>query len=144
MILFFKTFSLLIIAKSSNPPIVLFNIVSSAVQEIDFVGSAQALSVDQDYKAVYWSNFDDSTDTHNLMRTYWETDQTKPLNISYDGEVDLAQDYMHLYVLDKDNNRIDKFNKRTWTKVDVLSTINGPVNLIVAFGRYLHAIDCSD
>jgi hypothetical protein len=72
------------------------------------------------------------------MRTFWETGQTKPLNISYDGDIDLAQDYMHLYVLDKDNDRIDKYHKRTWRKVDVLYTNDGPVNLIVAFGMCQH------
>ena len=135
---FHHFFSLLVIARSSDPPIVLFDIVFFVTQEIDFDGSAQALSVDEHYKVVYWSNFDGSPGTHNLMRTFWETGQTKPLNISYDGDIDLAQDYMHLYVLDKDNDRIDKYHKRTWRKVDVLYTNDGPVNLIVAFGMCQH------
>jgi hypothetical protein len=71
------------------------------------------------------------------MRTSWQTEQTQALNISYDGEISLAQGYMHLYVLDKDNNTIDKYNKRTWERVDVSNTNDAPQKLIVAFGKYI-------
>ncbi len=93
--------------------------------------------MDQDDKVVYWDNFNISTEKHNLMRTSWQTEQTQALNISYDGEISLAQGYVHLNVLDKDNNRIDKYNKRTWEKVDVSNTNDGPQKLIVAFGKYI-------
>ena len=95
------------------------------------------MSVDQDYNVVYWDNFDANTDKHNLTRTSWETQETEALDVSYDGEIDLAQDYMHLYVLDKDNNRIDKYNKGTWAMVDSFSTLDEPLKIIVAFGRHL-------
>ena len=130
---------MLVIAKSSDPPIVVIDITSYGTREANFDGSAQVLSVDEDNEVVYWDNFDDSTGTHNLMKSYY-TGQTQALNISYDGEIDLAQDFMHLYVLDKENNRIDKYNKRTWNKTDVLYTKDEPTRLIVAFGEYLRAI----
>ncbi len=129
------------IARSSDPPIVGFDITSLGTQQINFAGSPQALSVDQDNKVVYWDNFGISPDKHNLTRSYWETEQTQALNISYDGEIDLAQDYMHLYVLDKDNNRIDKYNKRTLDKVDVFNTNDGPREIIIAFGKYALQFD---
>ena len=133
--LFWNLYRYLVIAKSSDPPIVRLDITSFETQGINFDGSAQALSVDQDNEVVYWVDFVDSTDKHYLMRSSY-TGQTVPLNISYDGEIDLAQDYMHLYVLDKENNRIDKYNKRIWVKINVFN-IDGPQRLIVAFGEYL-------
>ena len=128
---------MLVIAQSSDPPIVVVDITSYETREARFDGSAQALSVDQHNEVVYWVNFGPSAETRNLMRSYY-TGQTEALNISYDGEIDLAQDYMHLYVLDKENNKIDKYNKRTWEKTGVFYTKNGPQRLIVAFGEYLH------
>ena len=125
---------MLIIAKSSDPPIVVVNITSYETREANFDGSAQVLSVDEDNEVVYWDNFDEST--HNLMKSYY-TGQTDTLNISYDGEIDLAQDYMHLYVLDKENKRIDKYNKETWEKIDILYTRDEPKRLVIAFGKYI-------
>ncbi|CAB4017559.1 extracellular matrix A-like isoform X2, partial [Paramuricea clavata] len=122
----------LVIAKSSEPPIVRLDITSFETQRINFDGSAQALSFDQDNEVVYWVNFVVSTEKYNLTRSSY-TGQTVALNISYDGEIDLAQDYMHLYVLDKENNRIDKYNKRTWVKINVFNINDGPQRLIVAF-----------
>ncbi|CAB4012521.1 fibropellin-1-like isoform X1, partial [Paramuricea clavata] len=124
----------LVIAKSSLPPIVRLDIISFETQEINFDGSAQALSVDQDNEVVYWVNFVVSTDKHYLMRSSY-TGETVPLNVSYDGEIDLAQDYMHLYVLDKENDRIDKYNKRTWVEINVFNINDGPQRLIIAFGE---------
>ena len=128
------------IVSSSDPLIVGFDITSLGTQQINFAGSAQALSMDQDNKVVYWDNFGTS-EKHNLMRTYWETEQTQALNISYDGEISLAQDHMHLYVLDKDNYQIDKYNKRTLDKVDVFNTNEGPREIIIAFGKYALQFD---
>ncbi|CAB4018495.1 low-density lipo receptor-related 4, partial [Paramuricea clavata] len=122
----------LLIAKSSDPPIVRFDITSLATQDINFDGSAQTLSVDQDNEVVYWDNFIVSTGTYNLTRSSY-TGETVPLNISYDAEIDLAQDYMYLYVLDKENNRIDKYNKRTWVEINVSNINAGSRRLIVAF-----------
>jgi hypothetical protein len=85
---------------------------------------------------VYWDNFIVSTGKYNLTRSSY-TGQTVPLNISYDAEIDLAQDYMHLYVLDKENNRIDKYSKRTWEKINYFNINDGSRRLIVAFGEYL-------
>jgi hypothetical protein len=138
--LFTALYRYLTIAKSSEPPIVRFDVITSEIQTIDFDGSAQVLSVDQDNDVVYWDNFDGATEKHNLTRTYWETDLTEALNISYDGDIDLAQDYMYLYVLDKENNKIDKYHKRTWVKVDSFSTVNGPLEIFVAFGKQLQDI----
>jgi hypothetical protein len=85
---------------------------------------------------VYWDNFIVSTGKYNLTRSSY-AGLTVPLNISYDAEIDLAQDYMHLYVLDKENNRIDKYNKRTWVKINYFNINDGSRRLIVAFGEYL-------
>ncbi|XP_028410565.1 uncharacterized protein LOC114533262 [Dendronephthya gigantea] len=122
----------LIIARSSKPPIAFFDTQSSTTKEIDYDGSAQALSVDQDNKAVYWDNFDEDKETHNLMRTYY-TEQTQNLNISYNGEIELAQDYRYLYVLYKEGKTIDKYDKRTWMKLNSTQTNDGPQKVIVAF-----------
>ena len=126
--------SLLVIAQSSNPPIIVVDITSYETREARFDGSAQDLSVDQDNEVVYWANFGSSAETRNLMRSYY-TGQTEALNISYDGEIDLAQGYMHLYVLDKENNRIDKYNKETWKKIDTFYTEDEPKELLIAFGE---------
>ena len=104
-------------------------------------GSVQVLSVDQDNEVIYWDNFVLSTGKHNLTRSYYN-EKTESLNISYDGEIDLAQDYMNLYVLDKDNNRIDKYNKRTWEKISVFNTNEEVTNIILAFGKCLFAFKC--
>ena len=102
--------------------------------QISFSGSVQAISVDQHYQLVYWVNF--ASNKHNLMRSYY-TGKTQPLNISYDGEIDLAQDHMHLYVLDKENNRIYKYDKATWNLTDDFTTKDEAKQLIVAFGEFL-------
>ncbi|XP_028413949.1 fibrillin-1-like [Dendronephthya gigantea] len=122
----------LIIARSSKPPIAFFDTQSSTTKEIDYDGSAQALSVDQDNKAVYWDNFDQDKETHNLTRTFY-TEQTQNLNISYNGEIELAQDCRYLYVLYKEGKIIDKYDKRTWMKLNSTQTNDGPQKVIVAF-----------
>ena len=135
LITFFSTYySLLVIAQSSDPPIVVVDITSYETREARFDGSAQALSVDQDNEVVYWVNFGPSAETRNLMKSYY-TGQTEALNISYDGEIDLTQGYMHLYVLDEENNRIDKYSKETWEKIDTFYTEDEPKELLVAFGE---------
>lgn len=123
----------MIIARSSKPPLVVLDIKSSTTIEIDYDGSAQALSIDQDNKVVYWDDFDVVKETHNLMRTTY-TDHTENLNISYKGEIELAQDYRYLYVLYKENRTIEKYDKRTWRKMNSIHANDDPQNVIVAFG----------
>ena len=92
-------------------------------------GSAQSISFDQFDNVVYWTNFIDNT--HKVMKTML-TGSTVDLNITYSGEIEVTSDMFNFYVLDKDNDRIDKYSKTSLEKlgnithdVDIMQLING-------------------
>ncbi|XP_028394541.1 fibrillin-1-like [Dendronephthya gigantea] len=121
----------LIIARSSDPPILRFHTPTSTTFEEHFNGSAQELSVDQDDEVVYWDNVIGKK--HNLFRTFYAK-ETENLNITYDGRIALAQDYFHLYVLDLGNKRLDIYLKRTLKRIASTSVVALMAQqLIIAF-----------
>ena len=94
-------------------------------------GSAQSISVDVYNNVIYWANFNGSS--HNVMRTRL-TGGTQPLGITYFGEIDITSDLFHFYVLDKDNNRIDKYLKSSLEKLGNITHSSVIQDLVIGFG----------
>ena len=63
------------------------------------------------------------------------TGDTVDLNITYSGEIEVTTDMFNLYVLDKENDRIDKYSK---TSLEILENITRDVDimeLITGYGK---------
>ena len=97
-------------------------------------GSAQSISLDLYNNVIYWANFVGSN--HKVMKTMLNK-QTIGLNISYPGEIDLTSDVLNLYVLDKDNKRIDKYLKTSLEKQGNITHDAKIHDLIIAYGKFL-------
>ena len=95
-------------------------------------GSAQSLSFDQFDNVVYWANFID--DSHKVMRTML-TGDTVDLNITYSGEIEVTTDMFNLYVLDKENDRIDKYSKTPLEKLGNITRDVDIMELITGYGK---------
>ena len=127
-------YSYLYIARANDPPIVRYNPVDKDIVNFNYDGVAQSISVDQFNNVIYWVNYDADKDSHTVMKTLQNKD-TFPLNITYNGEIDLTSDVLYLYVLDKENNVIDKYLKTSLEKQGNI-TFNGTINdLIIAYGE---------
>ena len=100
-------------------------------------GSAQSLSFDQFDNVVYWANFID--DSHKVMKTML-TGDTVDLNITYPGEIEVTSDMFNLYVLDKENNRIDKFSKISLEKLGNITHDVDIMELIIGYGEYQNSL----
>ena len=96
----------------------------------------QYVSVDEYNDVVYWVNFDEGDNRLKLFKTYY-SGITSELNISYpqNTEVRITQDMLHLYLLDGNNNRIDKYLKSSLEKVNSIETLSGANGIIAAFGK---------
>ncbi|XP_028406466.1 pro-epidermal growth factor-like [Dendronephthya gigantea] len=101
--------SYLYIARAGDPPIIRYNPADETIKNFNYAeGSAQSISVDAYNNVIYWVNFEDAL--HRLMKTSLDG-QTIALNITYTGGIEVTSDVLNLYVLDKENNAIDKYIK---------------------------------
>ncbi len=99
-------------------------------------GSAQSISVDEYNNVIYWANYDGQF--QRVMKTLFNGD-TVDLNITYLGDIEVTSDVFNFYVLDKDNNRIDKYLKTSLEKQGNI-TYNGAIeDFIIAYGK-LHEL----
>ena len=95
-------------------------------------GSAQSISVDEYDNAIYWANFDE--ENQRVMKTLFNG-ETLDLSITYSGDIEVTSDVLNFYVLDKDNNRIDKYLKTSLEKQGNI-TYNGAIkDFIIAYGK---------
>ena len=128
-------FSCLVIVTASNLSIVLYDLGESAsVRVITYDGGfGQSLYVFED-GTIYWVIYDLSTGRFIILCTS-KAGVTRNLGIWYNGEIRVVVDRLHIYILDKENNRIDIYSKRTLTKLRELSVPPGVCELILAFGK---------
>ena len=124
--------SYLYIASAADPPIIRYNPRDGSLLPFSQPGSAQSLSFDQFDNVVYWANFID--DSHKVMKTML-TGDTVDLNISYSGEIEVTTDMFNLYVLDKENNRIDKYSKMSLEKLGNITRDVDIMELIIGYGE---------
>ena len=102
-------------------------------------GSAHSISVDVFNNVIYWANFNGSS--FNVMTTRL-TGGTQALGITYSGEIDITSDLFHFYVLDKDNNRIDKYLKSSLEMLGSVSHSSAIEDLVIGFGKLnIHVSD---
>ncbi len=102
-------------------------------------GSAQSISVDEYDNAIYWANFDE--ENQRVMKTLFNG-ETLDLNITYSGDIEVTSDVLNFYVLDKDNNRIDKYLKTSLEKQGNI-TYNGAIkDFIIAYGKAHEILIC--
>ena len=93
------------------------------------------VSVDEENGLVYWVNYDSDKEVYQLMKTYY-SGATMDLNISYPGEIKITQDMFHLYVLDADNSRIDKYKKSSMLKDESITVTTGAKEIIAGYGEF--------
>jgi hypothetical protein len=60
---------------------------------------------------------------------------TRELGIQYNTDICVVVDRSYIYVLDKDNNRIDVYSRIRLVKLWELHTTTGVKELIIAFGK---------
>ena len=63
------------------------------------------------------------------------TGDTVDLNITYPGEIEVTSDMSNLYVLDKENNRIDKYSKMSYEKLGNITSDVDIMELITGYGE---------
>ena len=125
----------LIAVSTGQPAIVRFNVNTQHVDTLlESANAAQTLSVDEYNNAVYWVDFNSGQNTHALMKTYY-SGSTMNLNISYRGEIAITQDLLYLYVMDKDNDRIDKYKKTSLEKMKSFPVPADTKQIITVFGK---------
>ena len=124
--------SYLLIARAVDPPIIRYNPETKSYISWSYDGSAQSISVDEYNNVVYWANFD--VNKHRVMKTTYNG-KTSDLNITYSGEIDVANDVFHFYVLDEDNHRIDKYSKTTLEKQGNITSSPQILDLIIGYGE---------
>ena len=96
----------------------------------------QVVSADADARVLYWANFTSSR--YEIMKTTYNK-ETSYLNIYYAQPVALAQDLLHLYVLDRSRNVVDKYKKTTLEKVLNISVTDGTEEIIIIYGMNLYS-----
>jgi hypothetical protein len=132
IIFLFSVSSDLYIARASNPPIVRYNPEDGSLKEFSYDGSAQSVSFDAYENAIYWANFVEGR--HKVIKTLLNED-TVDLNITYAGKIKVTVDVFNLYVLDDDNQRIDKYLKETLEKLGY-STFGVKIeDIIIGYGE---------
>ena len=108
---------------------------SSSVRIITYdSGVGQSLYVFDDGK-IYWVVYDPSTNYFIIICTSVVTETTVGLGIQYHGEICIAVDRLYIYVLDKDNSRIDVYSRTTLMKVGELRTTTSVNEITIAFGK---------
>ena len=63
------------------------------------------------------------------------TGDTVDLNITYSGEIEVTTDMFNLYVLDKENDRIDKYSKTPLEKLGNITRDVDIMQLITGYGK---------
>ena len=63
------------------------------------------------------------------------TGDTVDLNITYLGEIEVTSDMLNLYVLDKENDRIDKYSKISLEKLGNITRDVYIMELITGYGE---------
>ena len=96
-------------------------------------GSGQSLYVFED-GTIYWVIYNPSPDRFIILCTS-KAGVTRNLGIWYNGEIRVVVDRLYIYVLDKDNNRIDIYSRRTLVKHWELRIIPNVNELILALGK---------
>ena len=94
--------------------------------------SPLVVSADGDARVFYWVNF--VSGRYEIMKTTYNN-ETSSLNISYTQTPALAQDLLHLYVLNKSRNAVDKYKKTTLEKVQSIAVTAGTEEIIVIYGK---------
>ena len=125
--------SYLYIASAGDPPIIRYNPRDGSLLSFSQLGSAQSLSFDQFVNVVYWVNFIGGS-SHKVMKTML-TGDTVDLNITYPGEIIVTSDMFNLYVLDKENNRTDKYSKTSLEKLGNITRDDDIMELITGYGE---------
>lgn len=121
--------------QSALADIIQFNVKTMVIRTLDNSRRfPQHVSVDEDNGLVYWVNYDNDKEVYQLIKTSY-SGITMDLNISYPGEIKIAQDMSYLYVLDTDNNRIDKYMKSSMVKVKNITVSAGAKEIITGFGE---------
>ena len=119
--------------KSSIANIIRFNVETQVFDTIfDNDTFPQAISLDKYNTVIYWVDFKDPEE--RLMKTYY-SGTTMDLNISYSGKIRISQDMFHLYVLDKENNRIDKCSKSSLEKIESITVSADSKDIVIGFGK---------
>ena len=104
------------------------------MQSFNYPGSAQSISFDQFDNVVYWANFVVDDNSHKVMKTML-TGNTVDLNITYPGEIEVTSDMLNIYVLDKENNRIDKYSKVSLERLGNITRDDDIMELITGYGK---------
>ena len=126
--------SFLYIARSRNPSIVRYDPSDESTNVFNNDGSAQSITFDQYDNAIYWVNYDSTQEKFMVMRTLLNN-QTVELNITYAGDIKVTSDVLHIYILDTQNNVIDKYLKTSLEKQGNI-TSNVPISdLIITYGE---------
>ena len=109
-----------------------YNPEDGIVNGFSFDGAAQSISFDEFDNVIYWANFVDPNNT--VMKTLADGN-TVALNISYPGGIKVTSDLFYLYVLDEDNNRIDKYSKASLEKVGNITNEFQISDLVIGYGE---------
>ena len=117
-----------------DPPIIRYDPRDGSMQSFNYPGSAQSISFDQFDNVVYWANFVVDDNSHKVMKTML-TGNTVDLNITYPGEIEVTSDMLNIYVLDKENNRIDKYSKMTLEKLGNITHDVDIMELTTGYGK---------
>ena len=126
--------SYLYIARSSDPAIVRYDSADDITQDFSNNGSAQSITFDQYDNAIYWVNYDGNQNNFMLMRTLINQ-QTVELNITYAKDIKVTSDVLYIYILDTENNVIDKYLKTSLEKEGNITSNAAIKDLIFAYGE---------
>ena len=102
----------------------------------------QDVSVDADNDVIYWINYDTVSAKRQVMSTSY-AGETRNLNITSDGAIEIAQDELYLYVLFVSNDIIYKYKKSTWEQMGSIQVPSGTSGIEVAFGKYHRFFTCN-
>ena len=109
--------------------------LSQSTIDFNYDGSAQSISVDEYNNVIYWANYDANQNIFMVMKTLLNG-QTFGLNITYVGAIELTSDVFNFYVLDRVNNRIDKYSKASLEKQGNITNYGRIHDLIIAYGEF--------
>ena len=121
---------------ASNLSIVLYDLGdSTSVRVFNYDGGfVQSLYVFED-GTIYWVNYDSNNGRFCVLSTSVLTGATTDLSICYDSEIYVVVTQLYVYVLDKENNRIDIYPRRTLTKIKEVHVIPNVQDFILGFGK---------
>ncbi|CAB4021859.1 von Willebrand factor-like, partial [Paramuricea clavata] len=134
----------LYIARSANPPIIRFNPQDGSTMEFSYAGSALSISVDEYNNVIYWTNYIGNTNTHEIMKTSY-SGVTTQLNITYSEPLELSNNVLNLYVLDKDSMHVDIYLKTSLEHLGNITLSNTIGDIVIGHdvdeccvGTYCH------